>query len=226
VATAYAANEAGLKSVGIIRGEKLPQLSKTLLNATTFGMQLIFVTREAYRDKVQLQQQFDEPGYLWLGEGGYGATGAKGAAEIGKLYNLNNYTLIVAAVGTGTMLAGLILSANATQEVIGISAMKGNEQLERQIKEMIAPASTSTFTILHSYHFGGFGKHPQALIDSMNDSYQQYHLPLDIVYTGKTFYAIKDLAEKGYFSNRDKIVMIHSGGLQGNRSLGEKVLAF
>jgi 1-aminocyclopropane-1-carboxylate deaminase/D-cysteine desulfhydrase-like pyridoxal-dependent ACC family enzyme len=60
----------------------------------------------------------------------------------------------------------------------------------------------------------------------MNDVYLHHHLPLDMVYTAKTFFAIEDLARKKFFAKGSKIIMIHSGGLQGNKSLSPQVLAF
>jgi 1-aminocyclopropane-1-carboxylate deaminase len=51
VATAYAAKEAGLQSIGFIRGERPGELSPTLQDAASYGMDLVFIERELYRDK-------------------------------------------------------------------------------------------------------------------------------------------------------------------------------
>src|SRR5258706_5730304 len=50
VATAYAANQAGFESIGIIRGEEPPRPSYTLQKARQYGMKLQFISRKAYRD--------------------------------------------------------------------------------------------------------------------------------------------------------------------------------
>jgi 1-aminocyclopropane-1-carboxylate deaminase len=47
VATAFACKEYRLKSIGIIRGEKPPQLSASLQEALHYGMELKYVSREA-----------------------------------------------------------------------------------------------------------------------------------------------------------------------------------
>jgi 1-aminocyclopropane-1-carboxylate deaminase len=46
------------------------------------------------------------------------------------------------------------------------------------------------------------------------------------VYTGKLFYALDDLAGKGFFEPGSKVLVIHSGGLQGNESLPKGTLIF
>jgi 1-aminocyclopropane-1-carboxylate deaminase/D-cysteine desulfhydrase-like pyridoxal-dependent ACC family enzyme len=124
-------------------------------------------------------------------------------------------------------LAGLIKASSKDQYVIGVSSMKGNTSLTDGVKKLLPPNKLLTsFEILHDYHFGGYAKHPPQLINFINDVYAKHQLPLDIVYTSKAFYAIKDLVNTRYFSRGSSILMIHSGGLQGNGSLPQGVLSF
>lgn len=225
VAAAFACKEASLKSIGIIRGEQPAVLSDTLKKAAEYGMELHFVTREEYRNKESIKQKFANKNWYWINEGGYGELGAKGASEILSTVDLRHYSHIIAAVGTGTMLAGLLLAAGSKQKVIGISSMKGNLSLEKEISRLVEKQKPEVkFEVIHDYHFGGYGKHPLPLIDFINEIYAKHNLPLDIVYTGKTMFAIKDLTEKGFFEPGSRLLMIHSGGLQGNAGLTEKSL--
>lgn len=140
---------------------------------------------------------------------------------------MSPYSYIVAAVGTGTMLAGLWLAATNKQKLVGISSMKGNSSLKNEIINLVGiERPEASLEVIHDYHFGGYGKHPLPLIDFINHIYSQHNLPLDIVYTSKTLFAIKDLTRKDFFEPGSRVLMIHSGGLQGNASLPEKVLAF
>lgn len=226
VATAFASKEASLTSVGIIRGEQPVILSDTLKKAMEYGMKLHFVSRKEYREKERIIQTFADKNWYWINEGGYGLLGAKGASEILSTIDVSGYTHIVAAVGTGTMLAGLLLSG-VKQKVLGISCMKGNLSLEKEVLQLVPGQKPEVaFQIVHDYHFGGYGKHPSQLIEFINEIYLEYQLPLDIIYTGKTFYAIKDLTKKDFFEPGSRMLMIHSGGLQGNNSLPAQVLAF
>jgi len=225
VATAAICNALGLKSKGIIRGEEMP-FNHTLQHATVNGMELFFVDRNTFKDKKKLQQQFEKDGYYWINEGGYSIDGAVGAAEICN-YIDDNYTHIVCACGTGTMMAGIIKGANTHQQVIGISVLKGYQNLENDIAALLTETEKNkSFQVLHNYHFGGYAKHPQSLINYMNDCYQQHHLPTDIIYTSKLIFAVEDLLSQQYFGESAKIMVIHSGGLQGNLSLPKNTLVF
>jgi 1-aminocyclopropane-1-carboxylate deaminase len=62
--------------------------------------------------------------FYWVMEGGYGKLGSKGAADILQVADTGNYSHILCAVGTGTMLSGLIRASLPGQELIGISVLK------------------------------------------------------------------------------------------------------
>ncbi|TDH29141.1 pyridoxal-phosphate dependent enzyme [Segetibacter sp. 3557_3] len=227
VATAFACKAYGLQSVGIIRGEQSDVASPTLYQAESYGMQLLYVSREQFREKEKVAEQFGQFNWYWIGEGGYGSTGAKGAAEILGLANHQDYTDIVASVGTGTMLAGIIQSARESQRITGVSSLKGNFSLEQEVRDLLPMnVKQRPFRIIHDYHFGGYGKQSEDLIQFIQQVYDEHQLPLDFVYTGKLFYAIKDLVNGQYFKDNASILMIHSGGLQGNASLGKSQLSF
>ncbi len=226
VATAYACKEAGLKSIGIIRGEKPLQLSHTLQDARAYGMELIYVSREEYRQKELLKDRYQEKWY-WINEGGYGEKGMIGARDILNEQNSSQYTHILCACGTGTTLAGLIEASLPHQICIGVSALKGYTDLEKDVEALLPPQTiTKRFKVMHDFHFGGYANHPQALLDWMNTLWREVHLPTDIVYTSKLLFAVKELVQAGSFAAEDKLLIIHSGGLQGNRSLEKGTLEF
>jgi 1-aminocyclopropane-1-carboxylate deaminase len=60
----------------------------------------------------------------------------------------------------------------------------------------------------------------------MNELYEKENLPTDIVYTSKLVYAAKDLCANNYLTAENKVLLIHSGGLQGNLSLPANTLKF
>jgi 1-aminocyclopropane-1-carboxylate deaminase len=226
VATAFACKAMNLKSVGIIRGEQPKQLSSTLQAAKEYGMELHFVSRANFVEKENLKTQFDS-NFYWISEGGYGKMGMQGATNILLQYNQEKFTHIIASCGTGTMLAGLVNAAMPHQKVIGISALKGYENIHQAIQQILpADKQQHDFTILHNYHFGGYAKHPATLIDWINELWQTEQLPTDIVYTSKLLYAVKELCNNHYFTSTNQLLIIHSGGLQGNLSLPKNTLRF
>lgn len=225
VALAAAAKLSGLKSIGIIRGEG--GTSPTLQEAQQWDMKIIPVSREAYRDRQNIAALFpDHEKIYWVDEGGYGILGAKGASTILSVTDCSEFSHILCACGTGTMIAGLIMGSSECQKIIGISVLKNNRQLEESIAGLLPESMHNRITCIHDYHFGGYAKHPGHLIDYMNDAYKRTHIPTDIVYTSKLFYAAEDLIKGGYFGHNANILIIHSGGLQGNRSLAKNTLCF
>lgn len=123
------------------------------------------------------------------------------------------------------MLAGLMNAFHGKGLVTGISALKNNHSLETAVSELLEQPHPAP-VIIHDYHFGGFAKHKRPLLEFMNALYHQTRIPTDIVYTGKLCFAVNDLAGKNYFPPGSKILLIHSGGLQGNRSLPNGSLIF
>jgi 1-aminocyclopropane-1-carboxylate deaminase len=223
-ATAIAGQLYGLKTAGIIRGEAAPVLSTTLLQAMEMGMQLYFTSREDYRHKI-VPGIIDLTAVQLVPEGGYGPAGAKGASTMLDFVNPDAYTHICCAVGSGTMMAGLMNRCGERTAVIGISAMKNNHALGSAVNELLDKPVPEPI-IIHDYHFGGFARYNNSLLDFMNDLYIRTGIPTDIVYTGKLCFAINELARKNYFPPGSKILLIHSGGLQGNRSLQKGSLIF
>lgn len=223
VATAAACRMNGLKSIGIIRGEEPKELSQTLKDAKEYGMELFFLNRRDYKKKKVPDTILNEECYL-IPEGGYGKKGAEGASTILNYCNKDHFTHICCAIGTGTMMAGLVNASSEDQEVTGISVLKNNFELEEKIHSLLN--RDSRFCLDHTYHFGGYAKYNQELIRFINEWYRLHHIPSDFVYSGKLFFAVRDLIANEYFPSGSKILIIHCGGLQGNRSLAKGLLIF
>jgi len=227
VALAYAAKEIGFESIGYIRGEKSTKLTPTLLQAKEYGMQLVFVDRIRYRDKDALIQEQSRQDLYWVMEGGYGVPGAKGAADILTVTDTSRYNYILCAAGTGTMMAGLIKAARPDQHIMGISVLKNNFGLENEVRVLLTAAEKQkTFSILHDYHFGGYAKHPGELTRFMYELWLSEKVPTDIVYTSKLLFAVKDMILHKLLPPGSRLLVIHSGGLQGNNSLPPGTLPF
>lgn len=230
VATAVAGKQAGLKSIGVIRGDELGiDLQNTLANNSTLlqahenGMEFHFVSREAYREKTtdsflnSLKEQFGD--FYLIPEGGTNELAIKGCQEI--LTNEDAFfDYICVAVGTGGTISGLITSAKKHQKVIGFPALKGGflqDEIETLVNE------TSNWKLIHEYHFGGYAKYNESLISFINQFYSATKIPLDPIYTGKMVFGIVDLIKKNYFSENSKILIIHTGGLQGIAGFNSKL---
>lgn len=217
VAVAGAGKEFGFKTIGIIRGEELHnkiQNNPSLLQAQQLGMQLVFISRDVYREKEndtfieKLKKQFGE--FYLIPEGGTNNLAVKGCEEILTEAD-SEFTHICTSVGTGGTISGIINGSKESQKIIGFSSLKG-DFLQKDIAKF---ANKENWTINCDYHFGGYGKVSEELITFINNFYLEYQIPLDPIYTGKMMFGIYDLIEKGYFPENAKILAIHTGGLQG-----------
>ena len=222
LAVAGAGAEFGFKTIGIIRGEELENKiaeNPTLAKAQELGMQFHFVTRTAYRDKEEkmfvdyLHEMFGN--FYLIPEGGTNELAIKGCEEILTDTDKVYFTHVACAVGTGGTISGLINSSGQNQQIIGFSSLKG-AFLSDVIRNFVVKTN---WNINDSYHFGGYGKVNDELIQFLNSFYSQTNIPLDPVYTGKMVFGVLDLIAKAYFPSNSKILMIHTGGLQGIKGM-------
>lgn len=228
VALASLCNENGLRSAAFIRGEEPATPNHSLSEMRERGMQCMFVSRQDYQHKSILSEKFlsGHSDFYCIPEGGQSPEGIRGAQDI-LSFAEKTYSHIVCAVGTGTTLAGLINASHGQAQVIGVSALRIPERTENELARFLtANTSNDRYTVFYDYHFGGYAKKTAGLISYMNDVYLREGIPTDFVYTGKMFYAADDLIAKAYFPPHAKILLIHSGGLQGNRSLTPGTLLF
>ena len=221
-ALAFAGKSLGLKTIAYIRGEQPKTLNPTLIDLLDWGMELRFVSRGDYR-QLRCYKAHDslpglKSGQYWLPEGGATELALKGVAEILSEIELD-FDVLAVACGTGTTLAGLIQAAPPNTELIGVAALKGAEFLRTDVENSLSHSDClqPDWSILLDYHFGGFAKKTSELTDFMQAFYAKNAIPLEPIYTGKTLFAVYDLVNKGYFKPGQRIVMLHTGGLQGIR---------
>ena len=216
-AVAFACKEAGIESVGIIRGDELVdkiQYNPTLLFAQNCGMKFEFVSRAMYQNKMsesfisELNTKYGN--HYLLPEGGTNELAILGCEEILTSKD-SHFDYICCAVGTGGTISGIINSANPNQKIFGFPALKG-DFLKDEIRKF---AKNNNWELITDYHFGGYGKVTTELISFINQFYIDTKIPLDPIYTGKMVFGIMNLISNNYFPIGSKILMIHTGGLQG-----------
>jgi 1-aminocyclopropane-1-carboxylate deaminase len=213
-ATAAAANELNLESIGIIRGEETLPLNPTLLFAKERGMKLEYISRDAYRHKDEHAENFHRPGYFTIPEGGSNAMAIKGVREFAQKLN-DDYNYLCCPVGTGGTLAGLISGVDNSKKLIGFAALKGGEFLNSEIRKLSeGQPAKDNWELMLQYHFGGYAKTTTALCEFIDGFLYRHEIPLEFIYTGKMMAGIYDLIGKGFFSRGTTVLAIHTGGLQ------------
>ena len=239
LALAATAHIHGLHSIGLIRGERPSLLSHTLIAAKEYGMKLLFLPRSTFDLKKRTgfldswTENFTDltvetiQNSLLIPEGGAGIEGLRGSEEILSFVPQENYTHICTAVGTGTTMAGLINSSQPDSKIIGISVLKGTRDLEPlDISWIKDQSKIANVQMVHDYHFGGYAKYNTVLTGFMNTTYAESGIPTDFVYTGKLLFAVISMAVMKLFPPGSRILVLHTGGLQGNRSLTPGLLGF
>ena len=216
-ATAAAGKEFGLKTIGIIRGDEVKNLTLDL--AVENGMELKFVSREVYREKDASQYS----NCYVIPEGGSNALAVKGCAEIVDSIDVD-FDVICCACGTGGTIAGIISSTD--KKVLGFPALKGGnflvEDIERLLDDSNVKERTTNWQLITDYHFGGYAKVKPELIDFLRTFKKENNILLDFIYTGKMLFGLYDMIENTNQLNGKKIVVVHTGGIQGNKGFEER----
>jgi 1-aminocyclopropane-1-carboxylate deaminase len=221
-ATAAAAKEVGLKSIGIIRGEETLPLNPTLTFAREQGMSLHYVTRENYRAKTnpvfikQLHEKFGN--FYLIPEGGTNELALQGCAEFATQKLGRDFDYLCLPAGTGGTIAGIIAGLEGEKEIIGVSVLKNGDFLRDDITQLVRSFSGKNYgnwSLLTSYDHGGYAKVTGSLLDFIAMMKVLHNLPLDPLYTGKLLWAVMKEAEHGTFKRGSTVLALHTGGLQG-----------
>jgi 1-aminocyclopropane-1-carboxylate deaminase len=220
IATAAACNLNNIPCKAFIRSDEKIETAM-LQNAKKLGMEIEYCSRELYKNWKNKTGLIEDEYYI--PEGGATSFGVQGCHGILLLNNLPYFSHIICPIGTGTTFAGIVQASLPSQIVVGINALKGGFSQEKDIDKYL---TKTNWEVINDFHFGGFAKHTPELIQFMNHFYTHTKIPSDIVYTSKMFYAIQSLIKTNYFTKNDKILAIHTGGLQGNKSLTESTLIF
>jgi len=229
IATAKAAMLCNLKSIGFIRGDELqgkPQLwSNTLQRANDMGMEFVFLSRKEYRLKQQSKlvnlAVLDRINDVYfVPEGGSNLLALQGVSEI--ISELKSQipapTHIITPCGTGGTMAGLIEGVAMSQwdtKIIGVPVLKNALFIRNDMVKLISKEIKVDWQLYTEYHFGGYAKYNQDLRQFGLKFINNTGIDLDKVYTVKSFYAAYDLIDKGEIPPKSRLLLLHTGGLQG-----------
>lgn len=215
-ATAHAARYFGLPCIGLIRGKYVDLNNPSLSAVRAVGMQLELLSREEYGKKEEedflevLQKKY--PDYLIIPEGGNNAKAIEGLKELGKEINDLAFTpdLILVPAGTASTARGLLRSIPKQSQLLVFSSLKGDFLNDRLVLE-----ENENWILQTEFHFGGYARVNADLINTINTFKTQTGIPLDPIYTAKMLYGFHALLERGAIEANSKILLIHTGGLQG-----------
>ena len=241
-ALAFACYQQRLPCIGIIRGESHYANNFTLRWAQHWQMKLTYVDRNTYRRRADsdylalLQAQYPE--YLIIPEGGSNSLAIPGVSEI--IDELNQQTVfetLLTPVGSGGTLAGLISADNNQHQLLGVAVLKQgketdgdkvdikpNDYLTNQVSTLLPKAAQKfdNWQVLPDFHRGGYAKFSVEDSQRIIAFNQETGINFEPVYSGKMLLALMDLIKQGYFAQYHRIVLLHTGGLQGLGGLSER----
>lgn len=202
-----------IQTIGIIRGEEPAVKSHRLQQMQNNEMRLIFVSRSDYQLKTEknwlekLKNQLGD--FFLIPEGGAGLLGIEGASNM--VCEQENYDLVVIPAGTGTTAAGISLKLkDSNTDVLTFQVLKGENIIKKSIEQyMDLPPN---LLINEDFHFGGYAKQNQELIEFSSLFEEKYQLELDLVYGYKAMYGLLSLIKQEKIKHK-RILYIHSGGL-------------
>lgn len=223
-ALAHACQRFGFNCVAMVRGYEEQGLTPTLRDLYQLGVEVHFLSRQDYRKRyeVDFQQQILEcyEKAMLIEEGGNGELGMQGMELLAKQLEQSlpsNTDYIILPSGTGCCFFGLLsyLPDALNSKILAVLAVKNVVEMQQKLASM----PTKKGVLIDGYQFGGFGKQTAELLNFMVSFEQQHGIPLDPVYTGKMCFAIDAMLKQQYFKPNSRIVSLHTGGLQGARSL-------
>lgn len=225
-AVAAAGKIFGFQTIGIIRGHELsPESNATLRKARADGMKLVFVDRSKFTDyKTYLTAPFAlSRDHYVLPEGGTNELAIKGAEEILSEQPAGMFDIVCTSIGTGGTFCGIAKRILPEQKLLGISALKG-KWIEKDIADKLAIFNVQklNYIVAEDRFFGGYGKYNEELIQFILYFRQNFGILLDPVYTGKLFFSVWDKIKRCQFRAGSKILLIHTGGLQGIEGFNER----
>ncbi len=225
-ALAFACFQKNIPCMGIIRGEKSYADNFTLTWARHWGMKLYFVDRKTYRRRhdadylMQLQQEF--PHNFIVPEGGSNKLALTGVAEIiTELNQQADYDTLITPVGSGGTLAGLITgdinTVTSPHKILGIAVLKEADYLVDTIQSLLPTSAKqhNDWQLFTHFHRGGYAKFSPVDAARILEFNQITGVNFEPVYSGKMILALLDLLEQGYFPKGERIVLLHTGGMQG-----------
>lgn len=220
--TAAAGKLYGIKTLGIIRGGYGNEKSATLSGAEGNGMKLEFLFSTDWKNRFQqdfinrLSKKYGK--VFFVPDGGANLHGRKGAEEIMKEVD-EHFHVVITAAGTGTTASGILMSLPDGTELYVVKVVK-DETVEEQFHKNLESDTLFDKSLLDRLKWvegalNGYGKKNTELERFILEFYKQSGIPLDPVYTGKMMLRLHQLVQNNEFEQGTRVLVIHSGGLQG-----------
>ncbi|GGF73842.1 1-aminocyclopropane-1-carboxylate deaminase/D-cysteine desulfhydrase [Alteromonas lipolytica] len=220
-ALGWCCKQLGIAFTAIIRGHYQANPTPMIADLLHWGAEIRYVTKIEYQqrhsqDYLALLTR-DYPQALIIPEGGSQQLALQGIhAMLAECQQ--PFDTIVTPVASGATMAGMVSGVSEQQQVLGIAVLNGVGYLENLVAQFLPEKSDCRWQILHQFHHGGYARKSADLLSLCEEMQQKYSIAVEPVYSGKVFFAMKELLKQAFFPAGQQIIIVHTGGLQGARN--------
>ena len=218
-ATAAAGRAAGLRTVGVVRGDELRTrpLNPSLAQAAAWGMEFDFIDRATWRRRMSAEvlaelRERHGPAFV-VPEGGSNAAGVRGCLPLGRELAASGADTVCVSVGTGGTLAGLAAGLAPGQRAVGYAALT-HAPLDAETAALQVEAfgrRTPNWRIEDGHCFGGYGRTTPELLAFAQDFEAAHGIALDPCYEAKALFGIFAGLGSDGFRRGSTVVMVLAG---------------
>ncbi len=214
----------------VVRGFEAHNPTPTMIDCMAMGMQVSAVSRELYRQRYApgfIRAQINRLGCqaIWIPEGGTDEEAVLSCEQIGHHLNQSHamtgeFDSVWLAVGSGGTLAGLARSLNPQIKLYGVPVMSQWLDVKKRVEQLLTTEQAESIHWIDGASYGGFGRMNSAYREFFKRLDQSSGVVFDPVYTGKLVMRLAQfmLADD---NAGERPLVVHTGGLQGRRSLLE-----
>jgi 1-aminocyclopropane-1-carboxylate deaminase len=213
-ACGYACHKENIPMKALVKGYTGME-NAMLSDLQLWGCNVEFVTRQQFFDITYAEQIAKKENYLLIPMGGEGPEGEAGVISWFHQLPHSYYDYIFCSVGTGTTLSGIAKSNLSCKNLIGVDPGTGDKNLMEKISGLDDFNSKRI-----SLEKGGdkMGMLTPEISAFMQEWLAKTGIPLDFVYTAPMCKTFVKMAESGQLMPGSRVLLVHTGGLQGNRS--------
>jgi len=134
---------------------------------------------------------------------------------VGSRGTIAGLLLGIARLNLGTEVTGIAVGIKGTCEALGIPPPDKMAAESGKLIALDLRLPMTNYKILYDYAGERYGLPTKSGIEAIKLAARTEALFLDPVYTGKAMAGLVDLIRKGYFTQKDTVIFIHTGGTPG-----------
>lgn len=223
IALAFAASELKQKAYFFIRGEEHEwKNNPAVLKMKEWGAVLLPVSRTAYREMHQKSENENSQmamaeNKVWVPLGGSSPVSIGSVADWARQISEEAMfdTVVLPAASAGTV-SGFSVGLKNGPRLLAVEVLKSNGGLKVESDWLLRASgfrSSVPVDWIDSYDEGGYARTSNRLKAFCRTILDERKFPVEPIYSGKAFFAVSDLAVKGYFKEDSRILLIHTGGI-------------